>query len=67
MLHTRVPGHSVQNATQLLSMRSQFNIENIIQTRMQSARCLMDRLELEAMLDGHTGCVNCLEWSEDGR
>ncbi len=25
------------------------------------------RLGLAGELDGHTGCVNCLEWSPDGK
>lgn len=28
---------------------------------------LIQRLGLSRELDGHTGCVNCLEWSSDGR
>ncbi|CAL8100295.1 unnamed protein product [Calicophoron daubneyi] len=27
---------------------------------------LIDRLELEATLEGHQGCVNCLEWNDRG-
>jgi len=28
---------------------------------------LISRLGLEHELDGHSGCVNCLEWNETGR
>lgn len=28
---------------------------------------LISRLGLERELDGHRGCVNCLEWNESGR
>ena len=27
----------------------------------------IDRLGLEATLEGHEGCVNCIQWSEDGQ
>ena len=26
----------------------------------------INRLGLETTLEGHTGCVNCLQWSSDG-
>lgn len=55
------------NVTQLLGDRSYYDIETIIKNRMQSASQFMKRLELEAMLEGHMGCVNCLEWSDNGR
>ncbi|XP_077976925.1 WD and tetratricopeptide repeats protein 1-like [Glandiceps talaboti] len=29
-------------------------------------KALLPRLNLEAELQGHTGCVNCLEWNEKG-
>ena len=28
---------------------------------------LLKRLGLEAELEGHEGCVNCLEWNENGK
>lgn len=28
---------------------------------------LISRLGLEKELNGHTGCVNCLEWNETGQ
>lgn len=34
---------------------------------MQSAPNFIKRLELEAILEGHNGCVNCLEWNSSGR
>lgn len=57
----------VPNVTQLLSDRSYYNIEPVIKNRMLSAPNFIRRLELEAILEGHNGCVNCLEWSSSGR
>lgn len=55
------------NTTQLISDRSYYSIEELIKNRLHTASQFIDRLELEATLDGHNGCVNCLEWSENGR
>ncbi len=32
----------------------------------QVSENLVKRIGLEKELEGHTGCVNCLEWSERG-
>lgn len=55
------------NTAQLISNRSYYSIETLIRNRLQAAPQFIDRLELEATLEGHNGCVNCLEWSEDGQ
>lgn len=34
--------------------------------RWQVTRDLVERLGLEKQLVGHAGCVNCLQWSQDG-
>lgn len=55
------------NATKLLADRSYYDIETIIRNRLHAAPHLIKRLDFDGMLEGHTGCVNCLEWSSDGR
>ncbi|XP_067945862.1 WD and tetratricopeptide repeats protein 1-like isoform X2 [Watersipora subatra] len=37
------------------------------QRRRHATPDIISRLGLEATLAGHNGCVNCLEWSQDGR
>lgn len=34
--------------------------------KLQVTENLISRLGLEKELNGHTGCVNCLEWNETG-
>lgn len=53
--------------TQLLGDRCYYDMEILIRNRLHNASQFMDRLELETLLEGHQGCVNCLEWSENGR
>lgn len=55
------------NTAQLLSDRSYYSIETLIKNRLHTAPQFIERLELEATLEGHNGCVNCIEWSEDGQ
>lgn len=55
------------NTAQLISDRSYYSIETLIRNRLQAAPQFIDRLELEATLEGHNGCVNCIEWSENGQ
>ncbi|EFN75923.1 WD and tetratricopeptide repeats protein 1 [Harpegnathos saltator] len=38
-----------------------------IQQKLQVTGNLISRLGLEKELNGHTGCVNCLEWNESGQ
>lgn len=51
----------------MLLDRQYGDVELEVQNRLQTAPHLMDRIELEVILEGHNGCVNCLEWSDDGR
>ncbi|CAN7983925.1 unnamed protein product [Ixodes pacificus] len=37
-----------------------------VQRKLQVTDDLVARLGLEAELEGHTGCVNCLEWNQRG-
>lgn len=55
------------NAVQLINERKYYDIETVIKNRFHSAPQFIKRLEKEAELNGHTGCVNCLEWSDNGR
>lgn len=55
------------NTAQLISDRSYYSIETLIRNRLHAASQFIDRLELEATLEGHNGCVNGLEWSENGQ
>ncbi|ODM96150.1 WD and tetratricopeptide repeats protein 1 [Orchesella cincta] len=41
--------------------------DHVIQERFHATSEFIDRLGLYAELDHHSGCVNCLEWSSDGR
>jgi WD and tetratricopeptide repeat-containing protein 1 len=34
--------------------------------KYQVTRGQIDRLGLEKQLEGHDGCVNCIQWSDDG-
>ncbi|EAT49000.1 AAEL000008-PA, partial [Aedes aegypti] len=43
------------------------DIEHIVKNRLKTAPQFIDKIELEAELKGHNGCVNCLEWSTNGR
>lgn len=62
-----VLGRPPINTVQLLENRCYFDVETMLRNRMQSASQFMQRLELEAILTGHEGCVNRLEWSASGR
>lgn len=55
------------NTTQLLQNRSYFDVETLLRNRLQTASPFMRQLEQEALLSGHDGCVNGLEWSSSGR
>lgn len=54
------------NVTQLLADRSYYDIETIIKNRLLYSSSNIRRLELDAILEGHNGCVNCLEWNSTG-
>lgn len=57
----------VVNAAQLISKRTNVSLEKTLRDRLQSAPQYIHRLGLDAELVSHTGCVNCLEWSENGK
>lgn len=67
-MRRRDPIHDRFNIARLLQLRERNDItEYFARNRLQTAKSLMQRLELETELEHHTGCVNCLEWSEDGQ
>lgn len=43
------------------------NAAEYLQRHTQVTESLIKRLGLEFELEGHKGCVNCIEWSKDGR
>lgn len=57
----------VVNAAQLINNRNNVSLEKMLRARLQSAPQFIHRLGLEKEMVGHTGCVNCLEWSENGQ
>ncbi|XP_055637700.1 WD and tetratricopeptide repeats protein 1 isoform X2 [Toxorhynchites rutilus septentrionalis] len=58
---------SVTNVAQILLDRNYSDIEQIVRNRLKTAPQFIDQIELEAELKGHNGCVNCLEWGDNGR
>ncbi|XP_032585821.1 WD and tetratricopeptide repeats protein 1 [Drosophila mojavensis] len=56
------------NASALHWQRQQFgcDVDEQLRRRLQASPAYIDRLEQEALLTGHDGCVNCLEWTNDG-
>ncbi|KDR22656.1 WD and tetratricopeptide repeats protein 1, partial [Zootermopsis nevadensis] len=45
----------------------QDTINHKLQQKLHVTEDFVQRLGLEAELEGHGGCVNCLEWNESGR
>lgn len=58
---------SSHNITKLLAERQSSDFERTIKNRLLFAPSFVRRLELDAVFEGHNGCVNCLEWSPNGR
>ncbi|ETN62216.1 wd and tetratricopeptide repeat protein [Anopheles darlingi] len=56
----------VTNVTQMLTDRAYGDVEYVLRNRLRTAPQFVDNIELETELKGHNGCVNCLEWSENG-
>ncbi|CAH2085044.1 unnamed protein product [Euphydryas editha] len=46
--------------------RERGEINRKFQNKLTVTRSMIDRLGLEKELNGHLGCVNCLEWNSDG-
>lgn len=50
----------------LTAARERGEIDRKFQNKLTVTRSMIDRLGLEKELNGHMGCVNCLEWNSDG-
>lgn len=61
------PQKTERNVVSLQNDRSYYDIETLIRNRLRAAPLFIQRLDLDGKLEGHTGCVNCLEWSSNGR
>uniref|UniRef100_A0A182J123 WD and tetratricopeptide repeats protein 1 n=1 Tax=Anopheles atroparvus TaxID=41427 RepID=A0A182J123_ANOAO len=57
----------VTNVTKMLSDRSYWDVEHVLRNRLRAAPQFVESIELETELKGHHGCVNCLQWSDNGR
>jgi WD and tetratricopeptide repeat-containing protein 1 len=58
---------SNRNVLKLMQCREvNSNAAKTLKQRSQFSDTFIKRLGLEAELEGHQGCVNCLEWSPDG-
>lgn len=60
-----------QDPPNYLKLLSERQVDDRVSKKLQSKLLVNDnfisRLGLEKELEGHTGCVNCLEWNETGR
>ena len=64
----RKSSKETSNYLKLLSLRQvDDRISNKFQSKLLVNDSFISRLGLEKELEGHTGCVNCLEWNESGR
>lgn len=64
----RKTSQETSNYLKLLSLRQvDDRISNKFQSKLHVNDSFISRLGLEKELEGHTGCVNCLEWNETGR
>lgn len=64
MKRNLVRGH---NIAQFIHQReTRETVARHFQQKLHVTEALIRRLELEATLHGHSGCVNCLEWNESG-
>lgn len=59
---------SCRNIARLMRQREiKDNITHKLQKKLHVTEDFVQRLGLEKELEGHNGCVNCLEWNETGR
>lgn len=65
--HYRWPPRTTRNVISVLNDRSYYDIEQLVKSRMKAAPQFIQNLDVEAKLEGHNGCVNCLEWSANGQ
>lgn len=58
----------IENTAHLLTKREYLSSSEVsFKQKSQFSSHLIDRLDQESVLKGHHGCVNCLEWSVDGK
>uniref|UniRef100_A0A182VY85 WD and tetratricopeptide repeats protein 1 n=1 Tax=Anopheles minimus TaxID=112268 RepID=A0A182VY85_9DIPT len=60
------PYGNSRNVTKILTGRAYWDMEHVLRKRLRTAPQFVDNIELEAELRGHNGCVNCLQWSDNG-
>ncbi|KUF94136.1 Acyltransferase family [Phytophthora nicotianae] len=60
-------GHSPVGLSRLLQEREVRGNARVIDAACQGHGSLVRRLQCEAVLDGHGGCVNTLQWNETGK
>ena len=60
------PYGNTTNVTKILTSRPYWDMEHVLRNRLRTAPQFVDNIELEAELRGHNGCVNCLQWSDNG-
>lgn len=65
--HYHWPPRTTRNVVLIQNDRPYFNIETLVRNRLKAAPQFIQNLDIEAKLEGHNGCVNCLEWSSNGR
>lgn len=65
--HYRWPPRTTRNIVQVQNDRSYYNIEAMVKNRLKAAPQFVQNLDVQAKLEAHVGCVNCLEWSSNGR
>uniref|UniRef100_A0A182NSR3 WD and tetratricopeptide repeats protein 1 n=1 Tax=Anopheles dirus TaxID=7168 RepID=A0A182NSR3_9DIPT len=65
-MRSRKPYGSATNVAKILTQRAYWDGEHVLRSRLKAAPQFVDTIELEAELRGHSGCVNCLQWSDNG-
>ncbi|KAI4458640.1 wd repeat domain-containing family [Holotrichia oblita] len=64
-LNTTESNHNIVNY--LHNRENHWSSAKVLQQNFQFTRPLLKRLTLEHQLDGHSGCINCLEWTSNGK
>ncbi|KRT81712.1 WD40 domain-containing protein [Oryctes borbonicus] len=71
MIKMYYPVSTIQNNCNIVnylhSRESSWNSAKVLQQHFQFTTPLLKRLTLEHQLFGHNGCINCLEWSSNGK
>ncbi|GJQ74429.1 hypothetical protein Trydic_g21299 [Trypoxylus dichotomus] len=71
MVKMYYPLNTIQNTYNIVnylhSRENNWNSAKLLQQHFQFTTPLLKRLTLEHQLFGHNGCINCLEWSSNGK